>query len=102
MPDFSSTLISCFYLKMANFIGESNQPITKIGCLTIDMEQFIFIDGEIGRRFIDVFAKKAAEGVRAIRSDYAAHSRAAREIAEEHFDSDKVLTRLLEKLEVPS
>ena len=42
---------------------------------------------------------EAAEGVRAIRADYAAHSRAAREIAEEHFDSDKVLPRLLAKLE---
>ena len=45
---------------------------------------------------------EAAEGVRAIRADYAAHSLAAREIAEEHFDSDKVLARLLRKLEVPS
>ena len=42
---------------------------------------------------------EAAEGVRAIRADYAAHSRAAREIAEEHFDSDKVLARLLAELE---
>ena len=42
---------------------------------------------------------EAAEGVRAIRADYAMHARAARELAEEHFDSDKVLTRLLRKLD---
>ncbi len=38
---------------------------------------------------------EAAEGVRAIRADYGTHARAARELAEEYFDSDKVLTRLL-------
>ena len=43
---------------------------------------------------------EAAEGVRVINSDYASHSRAAREIAESQFDSDKVLMRLLEKLGV--
>ena len=42
---------------------------------------------------------EAAEGVRAIRADYAMHARAARELAEEHFDSDKVLTRLLRELD---
>ncbi len=31
-------------------------------------------------------------------SDYAQHSRTARAIAEEYFDSDKVLTRLLESV----
>ena len=44
--------------------------------------------------------EEAAEGVRAINADYAAHCRTAREIAEAQFDSDKVLTRLLGKLEV--
>ena len=43
--------------------------------------------------------EEAAEGVRAINADYAAHCRAAREIAESQFDSDKVLARLLAKLE---
>ena len=41
---------------------------------------------------------EAAEGVRAINADYPAHCRAARAVAEEQFDSDKVLTRLLGKL----
>lgn len=31
---------------------------------SIDLEQFIFYDDEIGRKFIEVCAKKAAEGVR--------------------------------------
>ena len=35
-------------------------------------------------------------GIEAINRDYARHSRAARAIAEEHFDSDKVLSRLLQ------
>jgi hypothetical protein len=38
------------------------------------------------------------EGIEAINRDYAHHARAARTIAEEHFDSDKVLARLLEKI----
>jgi hypothetical protein len=42
--------------------------------------------------------EEAAAGVEAIRSDYERHSRAARAIAEEYFDSDKVLGKLLEKL----
>jgi hypothetical protein len=41
---------------------------------------------------------EAASGVEAISSDYLRHARAAREIAEEFFDSDKVLTALLDKL----
>lgn len=41
---------------------------------------------------------EASEGVRAIQADYATHARAARELAEEYFDSDKVLTRLLRSL----
>lgn len=41
---------------------------------------------------------EAAEGARRICRDYEKHATAARRIAEEHFDSDKVLTRLLNKL----
>jgi hypothetical protein len=36
--------------------------------------------------------------IAAINSDYQEHARMARAIAEEHFDSDRVLTKLLEKL----
>jgi hypothetical protein len=43
---------------------------------------------------------QAAAGVESIRRDYAKHAAAARRIAEEHFDSDKVLTKLLSKLGV--
>jgi hypothetical protein len=42
--------------------------------------------------------EEAAEGVNEISGNLARHSRAAREIAREYFDSDRVLTRLLEKL----
>jgi hypothetical protein len=38
---------------------------------------------------------EAAAGARAIAGDYERHARAARAIAEEHFDSDRVLARLL-------
>ena len=38
--------------------------------------------------------------IETINHDYARHARAARAIAEEYFDSDKVLSRLLEKLGV--
>jgi hypothetical protein len=41
---------------------------------------------------------EAAAGVEAIRSDYPRHAAAARALAEERFDSDKVLTRLLGEL----
>jgi hypothetical protein len=44
--------------------------------------------------------EEAAAGVEMINADYARHSRAARAIAEEFFDSDKVLTRLLRELNV--
>jgi hypothetical protein len=44
--------------------------------------------------------EEAVAGVEEIRANYERHSKAAREIAEEYFDSDKVLTRLLEKLGV--
>jgi hypothetical protein len=43
---------------------------------------------------------EAAAGVEAICRDYGRHSAAAREIAQEYFDSDKVLGRLLERLGV--
>lgn len=36
-------------------------------------------------------------GIEALRSDYPRHARAARDIAQEYFDSDKVLTDLLER-----
>jgi hypothetical protein len=42
--------------------------------------------------------EEAAAGVEEIERNYEKHSRAARAIAEEYFDSDKVLSRLLEKL----
>ena len=41
---------------------------------------------------------EAVAGVEAIASDYPRHARAARELAEAQFDSDKVLSRLLEVL----
>lgn len=44
--------------------------------------------------------EEAIAGVEEITTNYERHSRAARAIAEEFFDSDKVLTRLLEKLGV--
>ncbi|HEY3395233.1 MAG TPA: hypothetical protein VGK58_21205 [Lacipirellulaceae bacterium] len=43
---------------------------------------------------------EAVEGVERICRDYDAHCRAARRVAEEHFDSDKVLSRLLRELDV--
>jgi hypothetical protein len=42
--------------------------------------------------------EEAVGGVEEIRANYARHARAAREIAEAHFDSDKVLGRLVEHL----
>jgi hypothetical protein len=44
--------------------------------------------------------EEAVSGVEEICGNYERHSKAAREIAEEYFDSDKVLTRLLETLGV--
>jgi hypothetical protein len=44
--------------------------------------------------------EEAAEAVRRVGADYVRHARAARAVAEEYFDSDKVLTRLLEQLGV--
>jgi hypothetical protein len=40
---------------------------------------------------------EAVRGAESIAADYAAHSHAAREIAERYFDSDKILGRLLEE-----
>jgi hypothetical protein len=42
---------------------------------------------------------QAVDGVESVRRDYSAHSMAARRIAEEHLDSDRVLTRLLQSVE---
>jgi len=44
--------------------------------------------------------EEAAAGVEEISRDYAHHSCAARALAEGYFDSDKVLSRLLEKLRI--
>lgn len=44
--------------------------------------------------------EEAAAGVEAINRDYARHANAAREIAIKYFDSDKVLSRLLDDLGV--
>jgi hypothetical protein len=44
--------------------------------------------------------EEAVAGAEAINGDYARHARAAREIAVEYFDSDKVLSRLLARLGV--
>jgi hypothetical protein len=49
-------------------------------------------EGLLAFRTVD----EAVEGAHAIVDDYDRHARAARAIAEEHFDSDKVLTALLE------
>jgi hypothetical protein len=40
---------------------------------------------------------EAVAGIRSIEGDYARHAKAAREIADEYFDSDKVLTRLVDE-----
>ena len=44
--------------------------------------------------------EEALFGVEQISNDYARQARAARAIAEEYFESDKVLSRLLSKLDV--
>jgi hypothetical protein len=43
---------------------------------------------------------EAAEAIRRVNADYALHCRAARRVAEELFDSDLVLNRLLRKLSI--
>jgi hypothetical protein len=42
----------------------------------------------------------AVDGIRKISANYDEHCRAARKVAEDHFDSDKVLSRLLKNLQV--
>jgi hypothetical protein len=44
--------------------------------------------------------EEAISGAKEITANYAAHAHAARQLAEDYFDSDKVLSRLLEKLNV--
>lgn len=44
--------------------------------------------------------EEAVRGVEAIAGDYPRHCRAARTVAQRHFDSDQVLSRLLERLGV--
>ncbi len=41
---------------------------------------------------------EAVDAINVINSDYPAHCKAAREIAEEYFDSDKVLTKILNQI----
>ncbi|MGH7564069.1 MAG: glycosyltransferase [Gemmatimonadota bacterium] len=53
-------------------------------------------EGVVGFRTFD----EAVAGARSIASDYEFHCRAARRIAEECFDSDKVLRRFLEEVDV--
>jgi hypothetical protein len=43
---------------------------------------------------------EALSAIEMVASDHARHSRAARELAQEHFDSDRVISRLLENLGV--
>jgi hypothetical protein len=45
---------------------------------------------------------EAADGVARVRADYPRHAKAARAVAEECFDSDKVLRRMLDQLGVSS
>ena len=42
--------------------------------------------------------EEAVEAVKAINADYTTHSRAAADVAREFFDSDVVLSRLLDEL----
>jgi hypothetical protein len=58
----------------------------------------LYPTGEGLLTFITV--EQAAAGVDAINGDYARHAKAARNIAVEYFDSDKVLTRLLADLNI--
>jgi hypothetical protein len=43
-------------------------------------------------------SEEALDGIEEINGDYKLHARSARELAEEHLDSDKVLTRLLQQV----
>ena len=40
---------------------------------------------------------RGSEAIREVESNWERHSRAARVIAEQHFDSDTILTRLVEE-----
>lgn len=46
--------------------------------------------------------EEAVEGARSLVDEYPAHARAARRIAEERFDSDRVLGRFVEEMGVPA
>ncbi len=46
--------------------------------------------------------EEAAVGIEEIERNYERHSRAARGLAEEHFDATKVLRRLLDRLGCPA
>lgn len=46
-------------------------------------------------------AGEAAEAIAAVRADYARHSRAAREIAQEFFDAEKLMAEMLERSGLP-
>lgn len=63
---------------------------------TIDQRNSCLPDGEGLLRFATV--DQAAEAIRAVEADYCRHARSARQVAEEHFDGRKVVTRLLEWL----
>jgi hypothetical protein len=45
-----------------------------------------------------VSVEEAASAIDEVEGDWERHSRAARELAREHLDSDRVLPRLLEKV----
>jgi hypothetical protein len=51
-------------------------------------------DGLLPFRTID----DVLEGIGRINADYCRHAKAARALAEEHFDSDRVLTSLLDRV----
>jgi hypothetical protein len=53
-------------------------------------------DGLLVFRTLD----EAIRGVERIKSNYEHHCRAARALAEEYFDSDKVLGRLLDDMDI--
>jgi hypothetical protein len=55
----------------------------------------ILPDAEGLLRFRDI--EEAASAIEAVEADYERHSRAARELAEEHFDGEKVARRVLER-----
>jgi hypothetical protein len=59
----------------------------------------LYPSGEGLLAFSDLDA--AAACVEEVAGDYERHSRAARDVAAEHFDSDKVLRRLLQRLGIP-